>query len=69
MEHSFPGQGLTIIYDDEVCTHSANCVRLLPAVFDADRTPWIEPDAAAVDAIIAVIAACPSGALQYRIDS
>ncbi len=69
MEHTFPGRHLTVTYDDQTCTHAANCVRLLPTVFDADRTPWIDPDAARADEIIAVIARCPSGALQYRIES
>ena len=32
------------------------------------KEPWIEPDAAGVEAIIAVIGQCPSGALSYSID-
>jgi CDGSH-type Zn-finger protein len=40
-------------------------VRGLPAVFDTSRRPWILPDAADADAIAAVVAACPSGALHF----
>jgi uncharacterized Fe-S cluster protein YjdI len=69
MEHTFSGRHITITYDDQTCTHAANCVRSLGAVFDAERTPWIDPDAAPVAEIVAVIAACPSGALQCRIES
>jgi hypothetical protein len=29
------------------------------------QEPWIDPDAATVDEIIAVVKACPSGALSY----
>ncbi len=64
MKQEFRGKGLAITYDDEVCTHAANCVRSLPSVFDADRTPWIDPDGASIDQIAATIAACPSGALS-----
>lgn len=65
MQHAFHGRDLTILYDDEVCTHAANCVRTLPAVFDADRKPWIDPDGASAADAVATIKACPSGALQH----
>lgn len=67
MEHRFDGEKLTITYDDEVCTHAGMCVRGLPAVFDADRQPWINPDGADVDQAIATVKSCPSGALQYEL--
>jgi uncharacterized Fe-S cluster protein YjdI len=63
MRHEFRGSALTISYDDEVCIHAASCVRTLPSVFDADSKPWIDPDGAAVDAVTATVAGCPSGAL------
>ena len=43
----------------------AECIRGLPAVFDTARRPWILPTAAGADAIAAVVAKCPSGALHY----
>jgi uncharacterized Fe-S cluster protein YjdI len=64
MQHEFKGAHITITYDDAVCTHAANCVRSLPTVFDADRSPWIEPNAASVEEIVATVNACPSGALR-----
>ena len=67
MKHEFTGEHITITYDDAVCTHAANCVRSLPAVFDADRTPWIEPNEAPVEDAVAAVKACPSGALQYEL--
>jgi len=68
MQHTFKGQHITVIYDDETCTHAANCVRSLPAVFDAERTPWIDPSGASAKNIVAVVRACPSGALRYELD-
>ncbi|MGE5926981.1 MAG: (4Fe-4S)-binding protein [Gemmatimonadota bacterium] len=47
------------------CIHSANCVRALRAVFDPQRRPWVEPSAAAPDAVAAAILRCPSGALHF----
>ncbi len=43
---SYPGQDLTVTYDTEVCVHAGECVRGLPAVFDPNQDPWIQPDAA-----------------------
>lgn len=41
----------------------------LPAVFERARRPWILPSDASADAIAAVIAKCPSGALRFtRLD-
>jgi uncharacterized Fe-S cluster protein YjdI len=68
MEHEFRGQSVTITYDDDVCTHAANCVRSLPGVFDANRRPWVDPDGASADEIAAAVRACPSGALSLRRD-
>ncbi len=58
---------ITVTFDPAVCTHSANCVRGLPAVFDVGRKRWVRPEAATADQVEAQVARCPSGALQsYR---
>ena len=56
---------IDISYDAGRCIHVAECVRGLPGVFDTTRRPWILTTAASPDAIAAVIAKCPSGALHY----
>ena len=48
------------------CIHAANCVRELPAVFDVDRKPWIDPEGAPADRIAEQVARCPTGALTAR---
>jgi uncharacterized Fe-S cluster protein YjdI len=53
-------------YDPTVCTHAANCVRGLPAVFDIDRTPWIDLNGADAEAVRRQVARCPSGALTFE---
>ena len=42
-------------------------MRGLPAVFDAKRRPWIDPDGADADADRRGRAPCPSGALRYEL--
>jgi uncharacterized Fe-S cluster protein YjdI len=63
---SYQGQNVIVSFDPDVCQHSGNCVRGLPAVFDTKRAPWIDPDAAPADDIIAQVGRCPSGALRIE---
>ena len=65
----YKGKNITIHDNRGVCSHDGSCVRLLPSVFRMKERPWIDPDAAEVADIIAVIEKCPSGALSYTIGS
>lgn len=58
---------ITVTYDPTRCMHAAACVRGLPLVFDTSRKRWIEPQHAAAEEVAAVVARCPSGALQYTL--
>lgn len=62
---TYDGDGFAVTFDPTVCTHSANCVRGLPAVFDVSRKRWVEVRAASAGEIEAQIARCPSRALQF----
>jgi uncharacterized Fe-S cluster protein YjdI len=61
---TYETDGITVTFDPNVCTHSAMCVRGLPAVFDVHRRDWVRPYAATADEVAAQVARCPSGALQ-----
>jgi CDGSH-type Zn-finger protein len=37
-------------------------------VFKLRQEPWIDPDGASVDEVIAAVRRCPSGALSYSVD-
>jgi uncharacterized Fe-S cluster protein YjdI len=63
---TYEGDGIVVTFDPNICTHSAKCVRGLPAVFDTSRMRWVDVSAADADAIVAQVAKCPSGALQAR---
>lgn len=66
---TYEGNGIAVHFDPARCIHAEACVHGLPAVFDAQRRPWIAPGAAAADEIKQVVERCPSGALTYtRID-
>ena len=61
------GAALTIHFDGGRCVHARNCVVGAPRVFKANvQGPWIDPDAASVEDLIAVARACPSGAITYE---
>lgn len=62
----YRGSGVVVGFDSALCIHAAECVRGLPQVFNPEARPWIQPDKAAAQQIIDVVARCPSGALSVR---
>lgn len=64
---TYEAPGITVTFDPEICTHSAKCVRGLPAVFDTKRSRWVRPELATPEEVAAQVAKCPSGALQARL--
>ena len=66
MRRIYEGQDIDVGFDADLCRHSGNCVRGLPAVFDTTRKPWILPDAATADELAEAIGRCPSGALTVE---
>ena len=63
----FKGMLLTIGYNDKVCIHAGKCVAQLPAVYDQERTPWIDPDQGDEESIQATVKVCPSSALTVKL--
>jgi CDGSH-type Zn-finger protein/uncharacterized Fe-S cluster protein YjdI len=61
---SYQGKEVSITFELQRCIHSEECGRRLTAVFDAQRRPWVEPDAAPAEKIAQVVSNCPSGALH-----
>src|SRR5438552_5040558 len=57
---------IVVEWEPRICSHSQNCVKALPRVFDDSRRPWIKADAATADEVEAAVARCPSGALRTR---
>jgi CDGSH-type Zn-finger protein len=65
---AYRGKEITIYDNRAICAHSARCSDNLAAVFRYGAEPWIDPDGAAIEAIIDTVRKCPSGALSYAID-
>jgi uncharacterized Fe-S cluster protein YjdI len=62
----YRGEKIIVRYDEKICIHAGDCVEGLPAVFDVNKRPWVNPNGAEVEAIKAQIARCPSGALTWE---
>lgn len=56
---------VTVVWQSGLCTHSANCVRGLPRVFNTRKSPWVNVEGASTEEIKAQVDKCPSGALTY----
>jgi len=66
MRKVYRGEGIEVSFDLDRCIHIGECLLTLPQVFDLERRPWIDPDAADPDEVADMILRCPSGALQFR---
>jgi CDGSH-type Zn-finger protein/uncharacterized Fe-S cluster protein YjdI len=64
--HEYAGRELTVTFDTARCIHAARCVAGLPAVFNVEARPWVQPDHASADQVASAIRQCPSGALAVR---
>lgn len=60
---------VTIVWKAQLCQHSGNCVRGLPAVFQSKQKPWIKPEGAGTAEIIEQVKKCPSGALTFYMNA
>lgn len=56
---------VTVVWQSGKCTHSGNCVRNNPEVFQPKEKPWIKIDASTSHKIIETVNKCPSGALSF----
>ena len=63
---AYRGVDVTVTFDSARCIHSARCIKELPAVFDVDARPWIQPDNGSKDRVIATVCQCPTGALAVQ---
>ncbi len=67
-EHSYTNGEVTIIWKQDLCTHSRKCWKGLGEVFKPGERPWIDPEGASTEEIIAQVKQCPSGALTSRMN-
>jgi len=56
---------ITVVWQSGKCTHSANCVKNNPDVFQPREKPWIKIDGSSTEKIIETVQKCPSGALTF----
>jgi CDGSH-type Zn-finger protein/ferredoxin len=64
---SYAGMRITIHDNRGICAHAGFCTDRLESVFRMQQEPWIDPNGASAEEIIAAIKECPSGALSYSI--
>lgn len=64
---TYAGAEIDVHYAKLLCSHAGECAARLKAVFDPSKKPWVQPEHGAKDDILAVVKACPSGALSYSL--
>jgi len=58
---------MKILWNDQACCHSGNCVKTLPQAFKVENGQFvIQPENATAEQIQQVVAACPGKALSVE---
>jgi len=63
---AYESDDIVVTFDPNVCIHSGECIRGLPAVFDVRLKRWVRPENAPAGQVAEQVRRCPSGALQFR---
>ncbi len=61
----YTNDDITVVWKPAMCIHSKKCWSGLGEVFDPNRKPWIDINAASSTDIMEQVTECPSGALSY----
>ena len=64
---TYIGQQVTVLDNRGICAHSGFCTDNLASVFRLRQEPFVDPNGARMEEIIAAARNCPSGALSYAI--
>jgi CDGSH-type Zn-finger protein/uncharacterized Fe-S cluster protein YjdI len=58
---------VTVLDNRGICAHSGFCTDKLASVFLQGQEPFVDPNGARMEVIIAAVRNCPSGALSYAL--
>lgn len=65
--NTYVGEQVTVFDNRGICAHSGFCTDNLASVFHVGQEPFVDPNGARMEAIIAAVRNCPSGALSYAL--
>jgi uncharacterized Fe-S cluster protein YjdI len=68
-DNIFSNDEITVTFEPSKCIHAEKCARELSEVFRTSVIPWINLDGTETKRIIEQINRCPSGALQYSLNT
>ena len=68
-DNIFSNDDITVTFEPCKCIHADKCAKELSEVFRTSVIPWINLDGTETEKIITQINKCPSGALQYSLNS
>jgi uncharacterized Fe-S cluster protein YjdI len=68
-DNIFSNEDITVTFEPCKCIHAEKCAKELSQVFRTSVIPWIHLDGTETKRIIKQINKCPSGALQYSLNT
>ena len=68
-DNIFSNEDITVTFEPCKCIHAEKCAQELSQVFRTSVIPWMHLDCTKTKRIIEQIKKCPSGALQYSLNT
>ncbi|WP_347924672.1 (4Fe-4S)-binding protein [Pontimicrobium sp. SW4] len=68
-DNIFSNEDITVTFEPCKCIHAEKCAKELSQVFRTSVIPWINLEGTEPQKIIEQIKKCPSGALQYSLNT
>ncbi len=68
-DNIYSNEDITVTFKPCKCIHAEKCAKELSEVFRTSVIPWINLDGTETKRIIKQIKKCPSGALQYALNT
>lgn len=66
--YDYQGTEITVHFSKLLCSHAGECGKRARNIFNTKEHPWVKPDEGTIQEVKDVVAACPSGALQYALN-
>jgi len=66
---TYPSDAVSVVWDQQLCIHAAECGRARNELFVTGRDPWCDPSLVDAGTVREVVARCPSGALSVKADA
>ena len=65
-EREYRTRAIRVLWDSDLCIHTARCIQRAPEAFDSARRPWVQLEGQDPEDVADAVRRCPTGALTFE---